>query len=385
MQPAARVQTAIEILDRIAAGEPAERALTNWARGARYAGSKDRAAVRDHVFDVLRCWRSSAVLGGGETGRARMLGHLRATGQDIDALFVGGGYGPAPIGADDAPGRTPEAVEAWDLPDWLADRFTQSLGDKAEQVAQVLRHRADVFLRVNTLKTDIAGALAALAQDGIEAEPHDLSPAALRVTKGARAVARGKAYGDGLVELQDAASQAVVDLLPLQPGMRVLDYCAGGGGKTLAMGAQLNGGPLEAHDADPRRMSDLPIRAERAGVEVMQIERPKGAYDLVLADAPCSGSGAWRRSPEGKWRLTPDALDALCAVQSEILETCAPLVAPKGTLAYATCSVLRDENDAQIERFIQNNPEWQIVMSRQLTPDEGGDGFFMACMARRGS
>ncbi|WGW02997.1 RsmB/NOP family class I SAM-dependent RNA methyltransferase [Tropicibacter oceani] len=382
MQPAARVQTAIEILDRILAGEAAERALTNWARGARYAGSKDRAAVRDHVFDVLRCQRSCAALGGGESGRALMLGHLRATGLDIGALFIGGSYGPAPLDEGDAPGQAPQGYEAWDMPDWLGEKLSASLGAQAESAAMALRHRADVFLRVNTLAGDLGAAIAALSEDGITAEPHPLSPTALRVTEGARAVARSRAYTQGLVELQDAASQAVVDLLPLQPGLRVLDFCAGGGGKTLAMGARLNGGPVEAHDADPGRMADLPARAARAGVQVIAANAPQGPYDLVLADAPCSGSGAWRRSPEGKWRLTPQALDELVQIQAGILAQCAALVAPDGVLAYATCSMLDEENEAQVRDFVQANPAWQIELTRQFLPDDGGDGFFVACLRR---
>ncbi|WP_425098324.1 RsmB/NOP family class I SAM-dependent RNA methyltransferase [Tropicibacter sp. S64] len=382
MQPAARVQTAIQIIDRIAGGEPAERALTNWARGARYAGSKDRAAVRDLVFDVLRRWRSCAALGGGESGRARILGLLRAQGEDVGALFCGGAYGPPPVGEGDDVGRAPEGYEAWDLPDWLAVRFVDSLGDQAEDAAQALRRRAEVFLRVNTLKSDVNAAIAALAEDGIAAVAHPLSPTALRVTDGARQIARSAAFGTGRVELQDAASQAVVDMLPLKPGMAVLDYCAGGGGKTLAMAARLPGVRIDAHDADPNRMADLPERAARAGADVRIVERVSGGYDLVLADAPCSGSGAWRRAPEGKWRLTPDMLEDLCGAQAAILRNCAALVKPGGVLAYATCSVLSEENARQVEAFLARNPEWKTLASRQFLPSDGGDGFFAAIMMR---
>jgi 16S rRNA (cytosine967-C5)-methyltransferase len=383
MTPGARVQAAIEILDQIAAGAPAEKALTTWGRRARFAGSKDRAAVRDHVFDALRRWRSSAALGGGADGRARMIGLLRQQGTAPETLFTGAGHAPAPLSADEAQApEAPHGAVALDLPDWLAARFTESLGPQADAVAMALRDRAAVFLRVNSLRGTLAEAQAALAEEGIESAPHPLAPLALQVTAGARGIARSRAYLSGLVELQDAASQAVVAALPLAPGQRVLDYCAGGGGKALAMAARLGGGPVTVHDADPQRMKDLPERAARAGARLQVEAAPQGPYDLVLCDVPCSGSGAWRRAPEGKWRLTPEALDALRATQSDILRRCAGLVAPGGTLAYATCSVLAEENAAQISGFCAAHPDWQAGATRQFLPQDGGDGFYVALLSR---
>ena len=385
MTPAARVQAAIELLNAISAGKPAEQALTTWGRTSRYAGSKDRAAVRDHVFDALRCWRSSAARGGGDSGRARMLGLLRGQGSDPQEVFTGVGHAPAPLTeAELAAGRSPEGAEAWDLPDWLAERFADSLGSEAAGTAHALRSRAEVFLRVNTLKSSMDDAVARLAEEGIVAEPHALSPTALRVTEGARKIARSQAYLDGEVELQDAASQAVVDLLPLSDGMRVLDYCAGGGGKALAMAARLRGGRVEAHDADPRRMADLPARALRAGATVTPVTVPKGPYDLVLCDVPCCGSGAWRRAPEGKWRLTQARLSELCATQGAILDKAAHLVSGGGHLAYVTCSVLHEENSGQIQAFCQRQTGWRMISERQFLPDAGGDGFSVAILARQG-
>lgn len=381
MTPAARAEAAIRILDGIAAGQPAEQLLTTWGRTARYAGSKDRAAVRDHVFDALRCWRSAAALGGGESGRARMLGLARLQGLDPATLFSGEGHGPAPLTeAEQAAGRPPEGAEAWDLPDWLAAQFRDSLGPAAEATALALRARAEVFLRVNTLKARLPEAQTRLAEDGIGTVPHPLSPTALRVTGGARAIARSAAYAQGLVDLQDAASQAVVDMLPLSPGMRVLDYCAGGGGKALAMAARMGTGPVDAHDAAPRRMADLPARAARAGAAIRTLSAPRGPYDLVLCDVPCSGSGAWRRAPEGKWRLTEARLADLLSIQAGILDTAAGLVAPGGTLAYATCSVLHAENAGQIAAFTRRRPQWRVTAQRQFLPEEGGDGFHIAIM-----
>lgn len=383
MTPAARLQAAAEIIDRISGGVPAEKALTNWARNSRYAGSKDRRAVRDHVFDCLRMWRSTAALGGAETGRGRVLGLLRSAGVDPETVFTGQGHAPVPLTDEEkAAGSAADGYAAWDLPDWLGRRFTDGLGDKAQAAALSLRHRAEVYLRVNTLKGDLATAQAELAGEGITTEPHELSPTALRVTGGARQVARSQSYLTGLVELQDAASQAVVDILPLQTGMRVLDYCAGGGGKTLAMAARLDGGPIMAHDANVGRMSDLPARAERAAAKVDVVENLTGQFDLVLCDVPCSGSGAWRRSPEGKWRFEPEGLETLLELQSEILNQAKELVAEGGFLAYATCSVLPAENAAQAERFFQNNQGWIQQAERQFLPEDGGDGFYVTFFKR---
>ena len=382
MTPAARVQAAAEILDRIGAGAPAEQALTNWARGARYAGSKDRAAVRDHVFDVLRRWRSTAVAGGAATGRGRMLGLLRQTGGDVAALFSGEGHAPAPQSDEEAAAGAPATgPDALDLPDWLIPLFESSLGPGAPAVAEAMRHRAPAFLRVNLLRGDVPRAIASLAEDGIAVRAHPLAATALEVTEGARGIARSRAYETGLVELQDAASQAVVAALPLVHGMRVLDFCAGGGGKALAMAALLRG-PVEAHDADPRRMSDLPARARRAGAVVEPVSAPRGQYDLVLCDVPCSGSGAWRRSPEGKWALDAARLDALRATQAAILDEVSTLVRPGGTLAYATCSVLTPENDAQIDAFLGRHGSWSDGARRRFLPGDGGDGFFLARLTR---
>lgn len=379
MTPAARLSAAIAILDRILAGTPAEQALVNWARASRYAGSGDRNAVRDVVFDCLRCRRSFAALGGAETGRGLVLGSLRQAGTDPAPLFTGEGHAPPPLTDADAP-EQPQGYAALDLPDWLAPQLAQDLGADLPAIAEAMRHRAPAFLRVNLARTTRAEAMARLAAEGIEAEPHPLSPTALLVTTGARRIAASEAYATGLVELQDAASQAVVDALPLEDGMRVLDYCAGGGGKALAMAARARL-KLAAHDADPRRMRDLPARAKRAGAQVSLVDTPRaGGYDLILTDVPCSGSGSWRRAPEGKWLLTPDRLDGLVKIQAQIIDKAADLLPPGGCLAYATCSLLSAENRAQIDAFLTRRPDWSLQFDRQLTPLDGGDGFYVALL-----
>lgn len=380
MTPGARAAAAIGVLDRVLAGEAAEKALTNWGRTSRFAGSGDRTAVRDLVYDALRQRRSAAALGGGETGRGLVLGLMRSIGQE--ALFSGEGHAPAPPAASDV-GRAPMGAEALDLPDWLVPELERSLGERLAPVAEALRARAPVFLRVNLARGTLVGAQAALAREGIVTRPKPLADTALEVLEGARRVQASEAYRTGLVELQDAASQAVVAALPLADGMRVLDHCAGGGGKMLAMAARAKL-RLWAHDAAPRRMADLPERARRAGVRVTLTERPEASapYDLALVDAPCSGSGSWRRDPEGKWRLTPARLAELVGIQAAILDRVAPMVAPGGWLAYATCSLLRVENGDQAQEFLSRHPGWRLETERSFTPLEGGDGFHMALFRR---
>ena len=206
---------------------------------------------------------------------------------------------------------------------------------------------------------------------------------ALVVTGGAGGVARSRPYQGGLVELQDASSQAAVLALPLGDGDRVLDLCAGGGGKTLAMGARARL-VLHAHDAEPRRMADLPARAARAGlaVEVLADPRALAPFDLVLVDAPCSGSGTWRRTPDAKWRLTPERLAALVRLQSELIGEAARLVAPGGRLAFATCSILDEEGPSQVARFLANAPGWAEEGRFAARPGPWGDGFFQAVLRR---
>jgi 16S rRNA (cytosine967-C5)-methyltransferase len=376
--PGARAAAAIVVLDRILAGEPAEKALTNWGRSNRYAGSGDRAAVRDLVFQALRQRRSAAALGGGLTGRGLILGLARALGDE--ALFSGEGHAPAPPGPDET-GRAPDAEEALDLPPWLMPHLRDSLGPDLDAVANALRSRAPVFLRVNLRKADLATAQAALAAESIATRPHPLAATALEVVENARKVQTSAAYRDGLVELQDASSQAVVEALPLADGMTVLDHCAGGGGKTLAMAARANL-QLFAHDATPRRMADLPERARRAGVMVTLTDRPEtaGPYDLILVDAPCSGSGSWRRDPEGKWRLTPEQFDSVRKTQAAILDHVVPMLRKGGLLAYATCSLLRAENQDQAQAFLDRHPGWRLESEHRFTPLQGGDGFYLSLL-----
>jgi 16S rRNA (cytosine967-C5)-methyltransferase len=379
--PGARVAAAIEVLERIRAGEPAEKALTNWARTARYAGSKDRAALRDHVFSVLRCWRSCAAWGGGEDGRALMLGSLRLQGIDADTVFTGEGHAPAPLTEVERVSAVPDATAVRDLPDWLWERFEASLGANAEAAVEALRVRAPIMLRVNARRATRAAAQARLASEGIVAQPVEIARHALQVIDGERKITTSQCYAEGWVELQDGSSQAAMEALDLPDGARVLDYCAGGGGKVLALAARVTGA-FFAHDAAPQRMRDLPVRAARAGVDVGLLTQPEGEFDLVLCDAPCSGSGTWRRTPEAKWALTPERLEELTRLQLGILSEAAPLVAPAGRLVYATCSVLKEENQDVIARFASENPEWTVRYMQHWPISETGDGFFLSQLER---
>lgn len=381
MTPAARVAAAIEILDMIGDGLPAEQVLTRWGRGNRYAGSKDRAAIRDHVFDVLRQKRSAAWFGGASTGRGLMIGLLRAKGIDPSTVFTGEGHAPAPMEAyeQETPiGEMPQDA-AWNLPDWLVAQFSEGLGAHAAETAQILQERAPVTIRVNTAKTNASGAILMLKEAGVEVVPNALSPTALTVVEGPRRIRNAPAYQDGYIELQDASSQAVVDALP--KAARILDYCAGGGGKSLALAAR-GDARIFAHDIDPARMRDLPLREARAGVEITQLGTgdlaKNGPYDLVLVDAPCTGSGSWRRAPEAKWRLTPEQLEETMALQDQILDDAAALVAAGGTLAYATCSILPAENAARVDAFLARHSNWRCTWQKNFAVSALGDGFYTA-------
>jgi 16S rRNA (cytosine967-C5)-methyltransferase len=389
MTPGARLSAAIELLDAVLAGAPAERELTRWARASRFAGSKDRAAVRDLVYDGLRRRRSFGFLGGGDTGRAILLAREAAEGTDLDLLFTGEGYGPAPVTAAERAALAGDLAAApapvrLDFPDFLAAELEASLGADFEPVLAAMQRRAPVDLRVNTLKTNPDAATVVLARDGVQVARHPLARDALRVLENPRLVAASRAYTQGMVELQDASSQLVVETAGTQPGMTVLDYCAGGGGKTLALAAALKGrGRLLAWDANPRRMSDLPERARRAGAEVRILSDAECAAlgpvcHLVLADAPCSGTGAWRRKPEGKWRLTPGELDRFPPLQDSILDAAARRVRPGGMLVYATCSLLARENEDRAAAFAARHPDWRPEGARRLSPLDDGDGFFIA-------
>jgi len=387
MTPAARQSAAIAILDRWIGGQAVEAVLTQWGRASRFAGSGDREAVRDLVFRAVRQRRSAAALGAGEDGRALLLGLARMDGA-APAGWTGERHTPAPLTPAEAalfdqPAPDLPRGVALDCPDWLLPVFDAALGGDADAVLAQMRDRAPVFVRVNTALDSVASVLADLTAQGIAAQTHPLAGTALEITTNARRLRNTEAFAQGRIEMQDVASQAVALQFAagLSGGGPVLDFCAGGGGKALALAAQ--GLTVSAHDADPRRMRDIPVRARRAGVQIRVLERaPRDLWPAIFADAPCSGSGSWRRAPEAKWAFTPERLQALTRIQDQILAQCARLTAPGGVLGYATCSMLRPENEDRVTDFLSAHPGWRCTAMRRLSPLDGGDGFFLAVLRR---
>jgi 16S rRNA (cytosine967-C5)-methyltransferase len=394
MTPAAHVSAAIEILADLAQRRrPAAEALKDWGARHRFAGSKDRAAIASLVFDALRKYSSAQWVMGADTPRGTLLGALReARRMDaaaIAALCSGEGHAPAPLTEAERErletaslDGAPDHVRG-DYPEWLADRFTAAFGARAAEEGAALATRAPVDLRVNILKVSREQALAKLSH--LAPAPTPLSPIGLRIDAGqgrGPALPAETAYVKGLVEPQDEASQLASLLCAAAPGEQVLDLCAGGGGKALALAGQMhNRGQLYAYDADGRRLMPIHERLERAGARNIQVRQPKGKADvladlegrcdLVLIDAPCTGVGTWRRHPDAKWRLAPGALELRLKEQAALLEQALRFVKPGGRLAYVTCSLLTDENESQIEAFLATHPGFAALPAQQMADDAG--------------
>ncbi len=381
MQPAARYSAAIEVLDVIRSGQPPEKALTHWARGHRFAGSKDRAAIRDIVFDVLRNRRSAEVAGGGHDGRSVVLGLLRLSDIPVTSVFGAGGHAPAMLTpAEEIAGGVPTGEDKLNLPSELIPMWRSDLGSKAETTALALQQRAPITLRITSGRVTVAQAIAALADDEIVAEPDDQVPTALRVVKNERRLRNSSAYEQGLVDLQDASSQRAVAALSLTGKDRVLDYCAGGGGKALAI-ADMHLCQVTAHDINPARTADIIPRARRAGLTVDVVSTEALAsmegFDLVFCDAPCSGSGTWRRNPQEKWDFSLEKLFSYNRLQADAIAGAVACLRPGGTLVYATCSVFSVENEGAIADLVASG-RFSLDQSELLLPDARGDGFYWA-------
>ena len=391
MTPGARVQAAIEILDLVIAtaranGAPADRVVSDWFRTRRFAGSKDRRAVRELVYAAIRACGPVPV-----NGRAAML-RLAQDDAAIAGLFDGTGHGPQPIAAGEP------VADGGIAPVWLAAALADS--GIAGDAARALLGRAPLDLRVNRLKADRA-----TLELPEPAEP-GLAPDSLRLPHGTN-VESWQAYVNGQIEVQDAGSQLVCMALGVEPGELVIDLCAGAGGKTLGLAAAMdNRGRLIACDVDRARLSRLEPRAARAGVTIAETRllNPNqeadaladlmGQADAVLVDAPCSGTGTWRRNPEARWRLTPDQLARYAAIQSRLLDLAAALVRPGGRLGFVTCSLLDAEGAAQASGFLARHPEWAVQAlalgageargpGLRLSPaGDGTDGFFVACFRK---
>ena len=398
MIPAARVAAAIEALADIEERRrPAADSLKEWGLAHRFAGSKDRSAIAGLVYDSLRRKASSAWIMGEDSARAGVIGALKQvrglSDGEFARLFTGEGHAPAPLSAAErdrlAHGvldGAPDHVRG-DYPEWLAAAFEASFGASAADEGRALAGRAPVDVRVNTLKGDRDKALASLAH--LSPSPTPFSPVGLRFAISADgrgpALAAEPAYAKGLVEVQDEGSQLAALLSNAAPGAQVLDLCAGAGGKSLALAAMMNNqGQIYATDPDGRRLMPIFERLERAGARNVQVRAPKGPRDilsdltarcdLVFVDAPCSGSGAWRRNPDAKWRMRPGALQQRMKDQMETLERAAQFVKPGGRLLYATCSVLREENEDRIAAFLDARADFLPIGAAHLARSAGLPG-----------
>lgn len=393
MTPSARVQAAIELIDQViheakTKGAPADRLISTYFKTRRYAGSKDRRAVRELVYRAVRLCGPVP-----PTGRAAMLA-LAEQDESLKPLFDGSTHGPAPVGE----GEHPAAIGT--APRWIEEKLAAS-GISGEE-AEALLDRASLDVRVNTLKADRD--TLELPEDG---EPLS-APGALSFPLGTQ-VEQWPAYREGLIEVQDHGSQWVCEALDAQGGETIVDLCAGAGGKTLAIAAKTgNAASIVACDTDKRRLGNLAPRAARAGAQIdhtvlldpgKELEAlqpwlgPKGGRaDRVLVDAPCSGSGTWRRNPESRWRLDKGELERLVKLQAHVLDIAAKLARPGGAIAYVVCSLLDEEGAGQVEAFLDRHCGWRTEIpdlpigrphakGRRLTPyHDGTDGFFVAIL-----
>ncbi len=439
MTPGARLQTAIDLLTGIFASPdtPAEQTMNDGLRARRYAGSKDRAAISSTVYGVLRRraqidWWLQRSLADPPDARNRVLAYTQIeSGLDagaVAALCDGTEYGPAALtpkenrvaieltGVSFDKSCQPPSTRA-NIPDWLWPVWSESLGEEADAEAACLNEPAGVDLRVNTLKAQREAVIEELSAAGISVLPTPVSSVGLRLTD--RKPLKGlAAYRDGRIEIQDEGSQIAARLCDARPGMKIVDFCAGAGGKSLQLAADLqNKGRIIACDTDKRRLAEAAERLKRAGafcVERRQLTserdswvkqravRHNGGFDRVLIDAPCSGSGTWRRRPDDRWRLKPETLERFSDLQYGICDSAARLVRPGGRLIYVTCSLFRQENEAIVERFLAGRSDFHTVPVAnvwhetvggkcpasgpylQLTPARTGtDGFFVAILERR--
>jgi 16S rRNA (cytosine967-C5)-methyltransferase len=432
MTPAARIAAAIEVFADIEKRHrPANDVLKDWGLSHRFAGSGDRAAVAGLVFDALRRRSSAAFIMGSESPRAIVLGMLRLerdlSAEAIGRLADGSRFAPAAL-TDEERARLEtanlDAASSWiagDYPEWLDQQFASVFGEERSPEGAALARRAPLDLRVNTLKAEREKAAQMLSHLG--AAPSRWSPVGLRIPLApdakSPAIHAEPAFLKGMVEIQDEGSQIAALLAAARPGEQVIDLCAGAGGKTLALAAAMqNRGQIYATDRDKRRLAPIHARIARAGARNIQVRTPRGDVsmtddlraraDLVLIDAPCTGSGAWRRNPDAKWRLRPGALSERLKEQAATLAAAAPLVRTGGRLVYVTCSVLPAENGGQVAEFLSQHQDFEIAppagivtglgenaqafADAVLSSGEGilmtprrteTDGFFVSAMIRR--
>jgi 16S rRNA (cytosine967-C5)-methyltransferase len=423
LRDAGRLAAAIDVLTDIETRHrPVRLALKSWGEQARYAGAKDRAFVSGLALDVLRRRRSLGWRMGDDSIRAAALGALKFEWDwPLERVAEAAGeepHGPGPLtdaerAALEKPrdlADAPDAVRG-DYPDWLDASMARAFGAGRAEAGAALAARAPVDLRVNLLKSDPERTLKALAP--LNAIATDVLPTALRMpaldpADRSRAVEAIPQFSKGWFEVQDLGSQIAATAAGDVKGKQVLDLCAGGGGKTLALaGAMGNSGQIYAYDSDARRLADTIRRGERAGVRNLQIRSPihpdplkglEGKMDVVFIDAPCSGTGSWRRHPDTKWRLTEETLARRIADQDLVLDNGAPFVKPGGRMVYVTCSVLPEEDEDRVSAFLERTPGFAVApatadpkLTPYLTPEgflrltpktAGTDGFFVAVLEK---
>jgi 16S rRNA (cytosine967-C5)-methyltransferase len=410
MTPAARLQMAIEILEGLdKTAQPTDRFLKSWFRIRRFAGSKDRREIANRVFAVQRTRAALAHRMCNEIPRALVIAALLEAGEDIPASFTGGGYGPEPLSDAEraAIAATPALAPLWvrgEFPQFLETELSRAFGDRLLDEMVALQSRAPADLRVNTLKAQRDEVIAALNADGVLCAATPYAPHGIRIGSDATNLSKSALFESGAFEFQDEAAQIASALCVAQPGMRVLDLAAGAGGKSLAFAASMqNQGEIVACDLRGEALFELEKRALRAGATIIKTlpldhARPNGLFDMVLVDAPCTGSGTWRRQPELRWRLTPERIAYLMSVQDGLLDQAAALVRPGGRLFYATCSILGCENQDRIAAFQSRHPgftplnlaeNWPHGPPPGLAEDfraspatTGTDGFYCAALSR---
>ncbi|WP_269582148.1 RsmB/NOP family class I SAM-dependent RNA methyltransferase [Roseibium sp. Sym1] len=389
MKDGGRLAAAIEVLTEVETRHrPVQIALRDWGASHRFAGSGDRTVIGNLVFDALRNKASLAArLGDGSPRALALATYCLTWAKGLEALVAvleEDRHAPEALSdrettcltTAEPPVLTPAQMA--DVPDWLWGRFQAVFGGEAVEEGRALATRAPVDLRTNTLKSDREKMLKRLAHTGALATP--LSPVGLRIEAKPGLgrmphVQAEEGYRKGWFELQDEASQLAAHLAQAKPGDQVLDYCAGGGGKTLAFAAAMqNKGQLYAYDADRLRLAPIHERLQRAGARNIQVRDPasssledlEGQMDLVFIDAPCTGTGVWRRRPDSKWRLTEKALEDRIEDQHHVLDNARRYVKPGGRLAYATCSVLPEENQDQAAWFLEKNPDFQPISALEV-------------------
>jgi len=399
MTPAARIAASIEVIAEIdGRRRPAADTLKDWGLSHRFAGSGDRAAIAGLVYDTLRRKASATWIMGDDGARAKVLGMLaRERGMDaavIGALCDGARHAPSQLtleerkrlAAPDLAGAPPWI--AGDYPEWLDPHLQRVFGDERVEEGAALASRAPLDVRVNALKTtrdDVAAALAHLNIEPTRWSAHGLR---IRLAADAKspAIHAEPAFLKGLVEVQDEGSQLTVLLSNANPGEQIVDLCAGAGGKTLALAAMMkNKGQLFATDTDKRRLAPIHERLKRAGARNVQVRTPRGdadllsdltgGIDLVLIDAPCTGTGVWRRNPDAKWRVRPGALAERLKEQAAVLDRAVPLLRSGGRIAYVTCSVLSDENGDQVRALVARHHEISIVPPAEVASTLGERAF----------